>query len=68
MIKVEVESYCHNGCRAFEADVETVTNFYISNVSLEKNLASNDTIIRCANRNLCKQLVRYLERSNNHAD
>lgn len=66
MIRVEVESYCNNGCRAFEADVEIPTRFYGIPPSYETN-PINDTIIRCANRNLCKQLVRYLERSNNHA-
>lgn len=66
MIKIEVESYCHNGCRAFETDVETPSRLYGITDSYET--IPNDTIIRCANRNLCKQLVRYLERSNNHAE
>lgn len=67
MIKVEVESYCHNGCRAFEADVEEPTALY-SNDSYFTDTVTKDTIIRCRNRKLCKQLVRYLERSNDHAD
>lgn len=73
MIKLELESYCHNGCRAFEADVVEPAKFYeavrISDIPL------NDTVIRCTHRNLCKQLLRYLtisntpdEGSENHAD
>ena len=57
MIELMLESYCHNGCRAFEPEVDTDA-YYCNNEP-----AFITTRVMCRNRNLCKQLVRYLERT-----
>ena len=58
MIRLEVEDYCHDNCQAFRPDVEEPVTFY---AGLE--IYRNDTVIRCERRNLCKQLLRYLEKN-----
>lgn len=61
MIRLLVEDYCHKGCRAFEAEVEEPPTYYDSaNEMLDIDM---NTLVRCAKRNLCKQLMRYLKRA-----
>lgn len=65
MIRLLVEDYCHKGCKAFEADVDEPVSYYKSEndpMPIETN-----TVIRCTNRNLCKQLIRYLKKANEEA-
>ena len=57
MIKLEVEEYCHS-CLDFEADVkkaERVRNGH-------GDMILGDTVVRCAHRNRCLNIKRYLER------
>lgn len=58
MIRLLVEDYCHRGCKAFEADVER-PEAYFNRAGDEIEVETN-TIVRCARRNLCMQLMRYL--------
>lgn len=57
MIILDVEDYCHDNCQAFEPDVDNSTLHY-----MDMSIFKSDTTIRCKRRNLCKQLLRYLER------
>lgn len=57
MIKLEVEEYCHS-CAGFEADVTGP----ITTVTTDGELCFGDTIVRCAYRNRCRNIKRYLER------
>lgn len=66
MIRLLVEDYCHCGCKAFEADVQRPET-YLNSAGDELEIETN-TIIRCARRNLCKQLTRYLTRQHGDAD
>ena len=66
MIRLLVEDYCHRGCKAFEADVQRPET-YFNSAGDEINVEMN-TIVRCAKRNLCKQLTRYLTRCYDDAD
>lgn len=66
MIRLLVEDYCHRGCKAFEADVQRPETYFNSagdEIEVEMN-----TTVRCAKRNLCKQLMRYLTRYHADAD
>lgn len=63
MIKLEVEEYCHNNCRAFEAIVEEPASFYTSNSEDgDPVYLPGPTVIRCKNRHLCRQLLNYLKK------
>ena len=66
MIRVLVEDYCNRGCKAFEADVQRPEKYFT--IAGDENDIEMDTIIRCAKRNLCKQLTRYLTRQHADAD
>lgn len=60
MIKLEVEDYCHS-CGGFEATVAGP----ITTVTTDGEFYVGDTIVRCAYRNRCKNIKRYLERQTN---
>lgn len=57
MIKIEVADYC-NECMDFDPDVERPQKVY----TLGEELIVSDTIIRCTNRNRCKNIARYLKK------
>lgn len=65
MIKLVVEDYCHDGCRAFEAEVVEPA-YYSSDDSYQ--ICVTNTVVRCAKRNLCKQLLTYLKKVDEKAD
>ena len=58
MIKLELDPWCHEGCRAFAADVEGPTTLYLDSCPAY----TTDTIIRCEHRGTCKGIKRYLEK------
>lgn len=66
MIRLLVEDYCHRGCKAFEADVQRPEKHFI--IAGDEIDVEMDTIVRCAKRNLCKQLTRYLTQQHADAD
>lgn len=76
MIRLLVEDYCHRGCKAFEADVERPDTYHLNRGPGDEIEFATDTNVRCAKRNLCKQLMLYLTRyqadadrgENDHAD
>ena len=62
MITLDVQKYCHH-CLDFEADVEKGKKVLVGHdfVGYEASFVS-PTIIRCAHRNRCKAIKRYLEK------
>lgn len=60
MIKLELEEYCHDNCRAFEPVVNFGTSIY--DVAGEERQYS-DTVVQCSKRRICKKLVEYLKRT-----
>lgn len=58
MIRLDVEHYCDN-CLDFKPDVQFPEKYYFGDL---EPIYLDDTIIRCENRNRCKNLVRHLER------
>lgn len=57
MIKIEVADYC-NDCMDFDPDVERPQKVY----SFNEELIISDTVVRCANRNRCRNIARYLKK------
>ena len=57
MIRLEVADYC-NECTDFDPDVERPQKAY----SFDEELIISDTVVRCANRNRCRNIVRYLKK------
>lgn len=51
MIILEVEDYCHNGCKYFtpQVFVEASTNI----IKVNQPFVSTDTIVVCVNRHQC---------------
>lgn len=60
MIRLLVEDYCHRGCKAFEADVQRPDVYRLNRGPGDEIEFATNTDIRCARRNLCKQLMLYL--------
>lgn len=56
-IKLEVQPYCEN-CLAFVADVERPQKAYGDGHAIYLT----DTVVRCAKRNTCAGIKRYLEK------
>lgn len=57
MIKIEVADYC-NECMDFDPDVEMPQKLY----NFGEEITISDTVIRCANRNRCRNIARYLKK------
>lgn len=57
MIKIEVADYC-NDCMDFDPDVERPQKVY----SFNEEIIISDTVVRCANRNRCRNIARYLKK------
>lgn len=55
MIKLDIEEYCQE-CHAFKPDVIRQELYYYG------AQVPSDTVVMCERRNLCKSLVRYLEK------
>lgn len=61
MIKLEIEDYC-NECNHFEANVtspDVFEDFFGNRVC-----TSSDYVIRCQNRDVCKDLLNRCKKSN----
>lgn len=66
MIRLDVQEYCHN-CLDFEADVQAPEKQYIDDLTrfinnMDSNIRISDAIVRCAHRNRCAAIKRYLEK------
>ena len=65
MIRLEVEDYCHQ-CRKFEAMTvtrgadEILDPFENEHEDLEA--ITRETVVKCSNWKICKNLVRYLRK------
>jgi hypothetical protein len=57
MIRVEVEEYCSE-CLDFQPDVEKPQKLYADITEI----TVTDTVIRCSNRNRCRNIERYLRK------
>lgn len=57
MIRIEVADYC-NECMDFDPDVERPQKAY----ALHEELIISDTVVRCTNRNRCRNIARYLKK------
>ena len=57
MIFLKVEEFCHN-CPAFEPEIEK--GEVIDSIEHEVERYRTDTVIRCANRKMCKSLQNYI--------
>ncbi len=57
MIRIEVADYC-NECMDFDPDVERPQKAY----SFDEELIISDTVVRCTNRNRCRNIARYLKK------
>lgn len=57
MIKIEVADYC-NECMDFDPDVERPQKLY----NFGEEITISDTVIRCINRNRCRNIARYLKK------
>ena len=57
MITLDVAEYC-SACMDFDPDVQRPQKVY----GLDEEIVITDTIIRCSNRNRCKNIVRYLRK------
>lgn len=57
MIRIEVADYC-NECMDFDPDVERPQKVY----RFDEELTISDTVVRCANRNRCRNIARYLKK------
>lgn len=55
MIKLDLEEYCHHGCKAFEpvAETQAISNYVGETIE-------TTTVIQCEHKGLCRGLVRYL--------
>jgi hypothetical protein len=58
MIHLQVEECCQN-CPAFEPEAEK--GEVIDSIEFEVETYRTDTVIRCANRSLCKAMRRHFE-------
>ena len=68
MIKLDIQDYCH-GCLDFEADVEKGRKTLVGYDCLGYEEAFiSDTVVRCAHRNRCKAIKRYLEKESHNGD
>lgn len=54
MITLDVAEYC-SACMDFDPDVQKA-------YGLSEEIVITDTVIRCANRNRCKNIERYLRK------
>lgn len=57
MITLDVAEYC-SACMDFDPDVQRPQKAY----GLDEEIVITDTIIRCSNRNRCKNIERYLRK------
>lgn len=57
MITLEVADYC-SACMDFDPDVQRPQKAY----GLSEEIVITDTVIRCANRNRCKNIEQYLRK------
>ena len=57
MITLDVAEYC-SACMDFDPDVQRPRKAY----ALDREITVTDTVIRCANRNRCKNIERYLRK------
>lgn len=57
MITLDVADYC-SACMDFDPDVQRPQKAY----GLSEEIVLSDTVIRCANRNRCKNIERYLRK------
>ena len=57
MITLDVAEYC-SACMDFDPDVQRPQKAY----GLDEEIVITDTVIRCANRNRCKNIERYLRK------
>ena len=68
MIKLDIQEYCH-ACLDFKADVEIGRKTLVGYDCLGYEEAFiSDTVVRCAHRNRCKAIKRYLEKEAQHAE
>ena len=67
MIKLEIKKYCQN-CTDFvceihkESRVSNTVCFGLDPTMMERQVV-NDTIVRCANRDLCKRIYNCIKES-----
>ena len=57
MITLDVAEYC-SACMDFDPEVQRPQKAY----SLGDEIIVSDTIVRCSNRNRCKNIERYLRK------
>lgn len=57
MITLDVADYC-SACMDFDPDVQRPQKAY----GLSEEIVISDTVIRCSNRNRCKNIERYLRK------
>lgn len=57
MITLDVAEYC-SACMDFDPDVQRPQKAY----GMSEEIVISDTIIRCSNRNRCKNIERYLRK------
>lgn len=57
MITIDVAEYC-SACMDFDPDVQRPQKAY----GMSEEIVITDTVIRCANRNRCKNIERYLRK------
>lgn len=57
MITIDVAEYC-SACMGFDPDVQRPQKAY----GMSEEIVISDTVIRCSNRNRCKNIERYLRK------
>ena len=57
MITIDVAEYC-SACMNFDPDVQRPQKAY----RMSEEIVISDTVIRCSNRNRCKNIERYLRK------
>lgn len=57
MITIDVAGYC-SACMDFDPDVQLPQKAY----GMSEEIVISDTVIRCSNRNRCKNIERYLRK------
>ena len=57
MITIDVAEYC-SACMDFDPDVQRPQKAY----GMSEEIVISDTVIRCSNRNRCKNIERYLRK------
>ena len=63
MITIDVAEYC-SACMDFDPDVQRPQKAYgmSQEASVCEEIVISDTVIRCSNRNRCKNIERYLRK------